>query len=44
VDRASRIVGVGLAKRLLSVQLDGAERAARSNIQVHGGTAVVGLE
>jgi hypothetical protein len=43
VDRASPIGGVGLAKRL-SVQLDGAERAARSNIRVHGDTAVVGLE
>jgi hypothetical protein len=43
VDRASRIVGVGLAK-WLSILVDGAERAARSNIQVHGGTAVVGLE
>jgi len=43
VDRASRIVGIGLAKRL-SILLDGAERAARSNIRVHGGTALVGLE
>jgi hypothetical protein len=44
VDRTPCTVGVGLAKRLLFVQLDGAERAARSDIQVHGGTAVVGLE
>jgi len=43
MDRPSGIVGVGLAKRL-SIFVDGAERAARSNVQVHGGTAVVGLE
>jgi len=43
VDRAPRIVGVGLGMGLW-VQFDGAERAARSNIPVHGGTAVVGLE
>jgi hypothetical protein len=43
VDGASRIVGVRLAQRL-SVLVDGAGRAARSNIQVHGDTAVVGLE
>jgi len=43
VDRTPRIVGVGVAKRL-SILVDGAERAARSNIQVHGGTALVGLK
>jgi hypothetical protein len=43
VDRASRIVGVGLAKRLWLL-VDGAGRAARSNIHVHGDTAVVGLK
>jgi len=43
VDRPSRIVGIGLAKRL-SILVNGAERAARSNLQVHGVTAVVGLE
>jgi hypothetical protein len=43
VDRASRIVGVGLAK-FLSILVDGPERAARSNIRVHGGTTLVGLK
>jgi hypothetical protein len=31
-------------KRNPEVDVDGAERAARSNIRVHGGTAVVGHE
>jgi hypothetical protein len=43
VDRASGTDGVALAKHL-SVNVEGAERAARSNIRVHGGTAMVGLE
>jgi len=43
MDGPSGTDGVGLAK-CLSVHVDGAERAARSNIRVHGGTAVVGLE
>jgi hypothetical protein len=44
VDRASGIVGVGLAKRRLSILVDGAGCTTRSNIHVHGDTAVVGLE
>jgi hypothetical protein len=43
VDRASRIVGIGWAKRF-SVRFDRAERAARSNVLVYGEAAVVGFE
>src|SRR6476659_8979944 len=43
VDGNPCIDGVGRAKRL-SVLLDDAKRAARSNIRVHGGTAGVGIE
>jgi hypothetical protein len=43
VDGTSCIVGVRLAQQL-SVLVDGAGRAAGSNIQVHGDTAVVGFE
>jgi hypothetical protein len=43
VDRPSRIECVGVAKRL-SILVDGVERATRSNIQVHGGAALVGFE